>query len=360
MSAPVLANVIRGETVESVHRGHLTAFDGTGKQVLSLGIPDETVTFYRSACKPLQAIPFIVSGACEAFQFSEEEVALACASHSGETRHIRVVQLMLERAGLTEGQLQCGTHLPFNEKESERMLRAGEHPNQLHNNCSGKHAAMLALAKHIEADAATYTALDNRVQQEILKIISIFAEVQIEKIKTGIDGCAAPNFAVPLSTMAKSFINLISPPESFNSDIRKACARVVSAMTKFPELIGGSDRLDTMLMQAAPGKIISKVGADGVWLCGILPSEKYPNGLAIALKIEDGDDKRARPVVAVAILKQLEILSGEDLPELSPMPVKNRRGDIVGNVLAITNSQVAIVEPRANEGDYPNATSGCS
>src|SRR5258705_8562997 len=115
MPPAILANVIRGDTVESLHRGHLIAIDGNGEQLLSLGEPD-TVTFFRSACKPVQALPFIASGACDAFGYSEEEVALACASHSGETRHVRVAQLMLERAGLAEGQLQCGTHLPFNEK----------------------------------------------------------------------------------------------------------------------------------------------------------------------------------------------------------------------------------------------------
>lgn len=337
MKSSILANVIRGETVESIHRGHLIAIDGKNLPVLSLGQPD-TVTFFRSACKAFQAMPFITSGACDALGYSEEEIALACASHSGESRHVRVAKLMLERAGLSEAYLRCGTHLPFNEKESERMLRAGEHPTQLHNNCSGKHAAMLALAKHIEADLSTYDALDNPVQQLILDAISLFCEVPKEEIKTGIDGCAAPNFAVPLSAMAKSILNLISPPTNFPPDVRVACGRIVSAMINFPELIGGNERLDTMLMQAAGGKIISKVGADGVWLCAVLPSEKYPTGLGIALKVEDGDDKRARPVVAVEILKQIGILTGGDIPELSPMPIKNRRGDVVGRVEAVSET----------------------
>ena len=337
MKSSILANVIRGETVESVHRGHLIAIDGTGANIMSLGSPD-LVTFFRSACKAFQALPFITSGAADELGYSEEEIALACSSHSGEARHVRVVQLMLERAGLTEAHLRCGTHLPFNEKESERMMRAGEYPTQLHNNCSGKHAAMLAFGKHIDADLATYDSIDNPVQQAILETISLFSEVPVNKIEIGIDGCAAPNFAVPVSSMAKSFLNLISPAENSPRDVREACGRIVSAMTNFPELIGGNERLDTMLMLAAPGKIISKVGADGVWLCGVLPSEKYPKGLAIALKIEDGDDKRARPVVAVEVLKQLGIFSSGDLPELSPMPIKNRRGDVVGRVEAHGNA----------------------
>ncbi|PYS99851.1 MAG: L-asparaginase [Acidobacteria bacterium] len=331
MPTSILANVRRGETVESAHRGHMIAIDGARQTMMSLGEPD-VVTFFRSACKPFQAMPFITSGACDALGYSDEEIALACASHSGEARHVRIARLMLERAGLSEAYLRCGSHLPFNEKEAERMQRAGEYPTQLHNNCSGKHAAMLAFAKHIDADLGTYDSIDNPVQQAILEMIALFSEIPIEQIKTGVDGCAAPNFALPVSAMAKSFMNLISPPKTFPDEIRDACARIVSAMTSFPELIGGVERLDTMLMQAADGKIISKVGADGVWLCAILPSEKWPSGLSIALKVEDGDDRRARPVVAVELMKRFGVLSPEDLPELSPMLIKNRRGDVVGRI----------------------------
>lgn len=333
MEPEILAKVIRGETVESIHRGHLIAIDGDGETIAKVGDPD-TVTFYRSASKPLQAIPFIASGAADAFLCSDAEIALACASHSGEGMHVRTAALMLEKFGLSESYLRCGTHLPFNETEAERMIKAGEHPTQLHNNCSGKHAAMLAVAKHIDADIATYDQLENPVQQQILEAVSKFAEVPPNEIRIGTDGCAAPNFALPLSAMVRSFFNLIFPPESFSNELKDASRRIVSAMTEFPFLIGGTERLDTILMQAAEGKIISKVGADGVWLCGVLPNEKWAKGLAIALKIEDGDDKRARPVVAVQILRQLGVLKSDDLAEVSPMSVKNRRGDSVGRTEA--------------------------
>ena len=145
MPPKVLAKVTRGETVESAHRGHLIVIDGDGNTVVSIGDP-KAVTFFRSAAKPFQAIPCITSGAADAFNFSEEEIALACASHSGESRHVRIAGLMLERIGLNEAHLHCGSHLPFYEKEAERMLRVGEYATQLHNNCSGKHAAMLARA----------------------------------------------------------------------------------------------------------------------------------------------------------------------------------------------------------------------
>ncbi|MFL6468709.1 MAG: asparaginase [Pyrinomonadaceae bacterium] len=332
METPILAKVVRGETTESLHRGHLIVLDGDGERLITIGDP-QTITYFRSACKPFQALPFITSGAAEEFGFTEDEIALACASHSGEPIHVEIVARMLEKIGLDESDLQCGAHLPFNEKESERLLRSNAEITQLHNNCSGKHAAMLAFATRINADTDRYLLQRSPVQQAILKTISIFCEVPKDGIVIGIDGCCAPNFAMPLMAMARGFLNLVAPQEDFaDAVVRSAAAKIVSAMLKYPELIGGSERLDTMLMKAAPGKLISKVGADGVWLCGILPCEKYPKGLAIAIKIEDGDDKRARPVVAVEVLKKLGVLLPDELAELSPMPIKNRRGDVVGRV----------------------------
>ncbi|HEV8592852.1 MAG TPA: asparaginase [Pyrinomonadaceae bacterium] len=333
MSSEILAKVIRGETVESVHRGHFIILDGERNVIASAGDP-ETTTYFRSSCKPLQAIPVITSGAADAFEFSDAEIAMACASHSGEPMHVRAVTQMLAKTGLSEPFLRCGSHLPFNEKEAERMLREHELPTQLHNNCSGKHAAMLALAKHIEADLTTYEELDHPVQQAIIETMATFTSIPHDDIATGVDGCAAPNFAVPIVAMAASFLKLIAPPDEFDESVRSACGRIVSAMLQFPELIGGTERLDTMLMQAAPGRLISKVGADGVWLCGVLPGDDYPTGLGIALKIEDGDDKRARPVVAVELLRQLGVLNDEGLSDVSPMAIRNRRGDAVGQVVA--------------------------
>ena len=333
MESEVLARVIRGETIESIHRGHLTVIDGDGNVIASAGDPS-TVTYFRSSAKAFQAIPFITSGAADAFGFTEDEIALAVASHSGERIHVEIAARMLAKVGLSESDLRCGAHTPFNEKEAERMIRKGEKPTQLHNNCSGKHAAMLALAKHIGADVKTYDSPDNRIQKRILRCVSDFTEITETEIAIGVDGCAAPNFALPVASMAKSFINLIAPSK-FPEPTQNACSRIVSSMIKFPPLIGGIERLDTMLMQAAPGKIISKVGADGVWLCGVLPCDRWPSGLGIALKVADGDDHRARPAIAVDILRQLDVLSENDLEDISPMPIKNRRGDVVGKIASV-------------------------
>ncbi len=332
MPSEALAHVYRGETVESIHRGHIFVIDGDGNTVASVGDPS-TVTYFRSAAKPFQAIPLITSGAADKFRFTEDEIAMTIASHSGEKMHVERVAAMLSKVGLAEADPRCGSHAPFYSKEAERMLREGETPTQLHNNCSGKHTGMLALAKHISADIASYESFENRVQKRLLRCVSDFTGVPESNIAIGFDGCAAPNFALPVAAMAKSFANLVFP-RSFHSSIRSAAERVTRAMMTYPELIGGTERLDTMIMKAASGRVVSKVGADGVWLCGVLPSQQYPVGLGIALKVEDGDDQRGRPVIAVEILRRLGVLAETDLRELSPMPVKNRRGDVVGAVNA--------------------------
>ena len=333
MNSEILAKVIRGETVESIHRGHLIVVEGSGKIVAQIGDP-ETVTFFRSSAKPFQTIPFLTSGAADEFGFTAKEIALACGSHSGESFHVETVSEMLAKIGLSEVDLHCGTHLPFDEKTAKEMIKAGEKPTQLHNNCSGKHLAMLGFAKHCAVDTATYLSTENTVQQRILETVSTFSDIPKEEIKIGIDGCAAPNFALPISAMAKSFARLVFPPEHFDRKLFQACDKIVSAMVKYPEMIGGSERLDTILMQELPGKIISKVGAEGVYTAGILPSEQWKTGLGIAFKIEDGEDKRARPVIAVELLRQLGILDAESLKKFSPLIIENRRGDVVGKVSA--------------------------
>ena len=333
MESEILAEAIRGETVESIHRGHLIVVSGAGETLCSLGNP-ETVTFWRSSAKSFQAIPFLTSGAADRFGFSEREIALACGSHSGERVHVETAAKILDRIGLSEPDLRCGAHVPFDEKRAEEMIKSGEQPTQLHNNCSGKHAAMLALAKHADADLKTYEHLENPVQQRILDCIAEFSDVPRDEIKIGTDGCAAPNFAVPIRAMAKSFARLVFPPKSFDDETREACRRIVSATVACPEMIGGTDRLDTTIMQSARGRIVSKIGAEGVYSAGVLPSPKWKTGLGIAFKVEDGDDKRARAVVIIELLKQLGILDAETLTDFSPLAVKNRRGDTVGRVEA--------------------------
>jgi L-asparaginase II len=300
-----------------------------------LGAP-ETVTYLRSSAKPHQAIPLVASGAADRFGFDEREIALACASHSGESIHTEVVASMLRKIGLGPEALKCGIHEPFSLEVSRRLREKGEEPNVLQNNCSGKHAGMLALALHLGAPTETYDDPTHPVQLAIGKTISQFSGVPIEDIAVGTDGCGVPVFGITVKAMALMYARLVCSPADFDKKTRSACARIVSAMATYPELIGGSsDRLDTEIMRAAKGRLVSKVGAEGVYTVGVLPCDDRPEGLGLALKIEDGDDHRARPTVVIESLRQLGILADESLEAVSRyafFPVRNRRGEVVGEV----------------------------
>ena len=332
-----LVEVWRGPIVESRHRGHLTAVDGAGTTVAALGSP-ESVTYVRSSGKPFQAIPLVASGAADRFGFSEQEIAIACGSHSGEPAHVETVRSMLGKIGLDETALKCGVHEPFSAEVTRKLAQNHQPPSVLQNNCSGKHAAMLALARHVGAPTETYDQWSNPVQQEIGKIVSRFSDVPLQKIAIGVDGCGVPVFGIPVRAMALMCARLVSPPDSFDTRTRDACKRIVKAMIDFPEMVGGSkDRLDTKLIKAAHGRLISKIGAEGVYIVGVLPSKEWPNGLGLALKVEDGDDYRARPPAVIEALRQLNVLSEAGLAALASYaatPIKNRRGEIVGEARA--------------------------
>jgi L-asparaginase II len=334
-AAEPLVKVTRGGITESRHRGHVVAVEPDGTIVANLGKP-ETVTYLRSSAKPHQAIPLVASGAAARFGFTDQEVALACASHSGEPIHTELAASMLKKIELGPEALKCGVHEPFSPTVAQHLRDGGEQPNVLQNNCSGKHAGMLALALHLGADIATYDEPSNPVQLAIAKIVSQFSDIAIEDIAVGVDGCGVPVFGLTVKAMALMYARLVSPPSVYDRETKDACARIVSAMTSFPELIGGtSDRLDTEIMRAASGRLVSKVGAEGVYTVGILPSSDWPRGLGLALKIEDGDDHRARPTVVIESLRQLGILADESLEAVSRyafFPVRNRRGDVVGEV----------------------------
>lgn len=336
-AAEPLVEVKRGGITESRHRGHIVAAEPDGRIVALLGAP-ETVTYLRSSAKPHQAIPIVASGAADRFGFNESELALACASHSGEPIHTEVVASMLRKIGLGPEALKCGIHEPFSPEVSRRLRENGEEPNILQNNCSGKHAGMLALALHLGAPIETYDQPSNPVQLAIGETVARFSGIPIEDIAVGVDGCGVPVFGITVSAMARMYARLVAPPAEFDDKTRDACARIVSAMTTYPELIGGSsDRLDTEIMRAARGRVVSKVGAEGVYTVGVLPCEDWPRGLGLALKIEDGDDHRARPTVVIESLRQLGVLVDESLEAVSRyafFPVRNRRGDTVGEVTA--------------------------
>ena len=333
-----LVEVRRGQIIESRHRGHIIAVDAEGSVVARLGHP-QVVTYLRSSAKPFQAIPLVSTGAAARFGFTEREIAIACASHNGEAIHTETVSLMLGKIGLDPSALKCGVHEPFSAEVAEELRRNGRRPTVLHNNCSGKHAGMLALALHLGAAIETYDRMDNPVQQWILRSVSEFSGVAPDKIALGVDGCGAPVFGVPVSSMALMYARLVAQPEGFCDHSAREAARIISrAMMAHPEIVGGrAERLDTKVMLAGRGAIVSKVGAEGVYTAGVLPCDRWPRGLGIAIKIEDGEDRRSRPTVVIETLRQLGVLDEEAVEELAPysrFSVRNHRGDEVGEVCA--------------------------
>jgi L-asparaginase II len=332
-----LVEVWRDPIVESRHLGHIAAVDGLGKTSAELGSSD-AVTYVRSSGKPFQTLPLVVSGAADHFGFSEAEIAIACGSHSGEPVHVETVRGMLEKIGLDESALKCGVHEPFSEEAARELARTQRPPSVLQNNCSGKHAGMLAVARHVGAPTETYDQWGNQVQRMIGRVVSQFSDVPLERIAIGIDGCGVPVFGISVRAMALMYARLVAPPDTFDTETRVAASRIVMAMTAFPEMVGGSKaRLDTELIRAGKGRLISKIGAEGVYTVGVLPSDRWPRGLGLALKIEDGDDRRARPPAVIEALRQLGVLTGEDLPKLAayaPIVITNRRDERVGEVRA--------------------------
>src|SRR5438105_1982763 len=336
-TAAELVEVWRDSLIESRHRGHLIAVNATGQIISSLGAPD-TVTYLRSSGKPFQALPVVTSGAADRFGFTEKEVAISCGSHNGEPIHVETVHSMLRKIGLDETALKCGVHEPYSVDVARELIRKQEPPTAIQNNCSGKHAAMLALAKHLGAPTETYDELSSPVQHMIIQTVSDFSGVRVEDIAIGIDGCGVPVFGISVRAMAVMYARLISPPANASREVRDACKRIVKAMIDFPEMIGGTkDRLDTELIRAGAGRLISKIGAEGVYTVGVLPSSDWPDGFGFALKVEDGDDRRARPPAVIDALRQLGVLSANELKILSaysPAVITNRRGDRVGEARA--------------------------
>ena len=335
--AEPLVEVRRGGITESRHRGHVVAVGPDGNVIAQLGIP-ETVTFLRSSAKPFQAMPLLVSGAADAFGFTDREVALACASHNGEPIHTELAASMLKKIGLGPEALKCGIHEPYSAAAAQELRARGEQPNVLQNNCSGKHVGMLAVAVHLGAPTETYNKAEHPVQLAIGKTVAQFSGVPVEDLAVGIDGCAVPVFGITVKGMALAYARLVAPPADFDEATKNACRRIVRVMSSYPELIGGTtDRLDTEIMRAASGRLVSKVGAEGVYTSGVLPCEEWPRGLGLALKIEDGDDKRARPTVVIEALRQLGILRDESLEAVARyafFPILNRPGELVGEVRA--------------------------
>jgi L-asparaginase II len=316
----LLVEVTRGAFVESRHRGVIAVMTPEGKSVAQLG-GIETTTHFRSAAKPFQALPLVTTGAADYFALTPQELAVINGSHSGEPSHVETVQSILKKIGLTEAALQCGAHLPFDDATTKQLRATGTAPSVLHNNCSGKHSGMLALAQFLNYPLENYLDPEHPIQRLIRQTLARFANVPADEIGVAIDGCSAPVFITTIAAMARSYAQLVGvqfSPLAMDDQLAQSAARIVKAFIEYPVMVGGTrNRLDTDLMQAAPGQLISKVGAEGVQLLGVLPCERYPHGLGIAIKVEDGDIKRARDPIVLETLRQLGVLNETQFTQLA-------------------------------------------
>jgi len=328
-----LVEATRGKLVESRHRGIIALVDTEGKLLSSVGDVEQYV-FMRSSAKPLQLIPLIESGAADHFQFTDKELAVMMASHSGEPFHIEAVRSILAKIGLHEGALLCGTHWPLNKEVARQLICRGQEPTAIHNNCSGKHAAMLALAVYGGHSVTDYISPDHPVQIQIRTSIADFAGLTPEQIKIGTDGCGVPVFGLPLWRAAYAYARLVSPA-NWPSLRREACRRIIGAMQRHPEMIAGTGQFNTDLIRIGGPRLVAKGGAEGYYAVGVLPTDHHP-GLGLTLKIEDGDlQGRASGPVILSCLQQIDVLQEDDIARLKshwPRSIYNHRGEVVGKL----------------------------
>jgi len=324
---PFVVEVLRGDLVESRHRGIGAVVDARGTVIHAWG--DTGCHIYpRSAIKPLQAIPLIESGAADAYSLSESELALACASHNGERTHTDAVAAVLARIGCDPQDLECGAHRLYDMRATDELVRAQEEPTRLVNNCSGKHAGFLATARHLGEPTTGYSGPDHPVQERLLAVLEAMGETNLKDTERGIDGCGIPVMGMPLADMALALARM-ADPSGLAATRREACVRIVRAMMAHPYNVAGRGRFDTLAMQAAPGRFVVKTGAEAVH-AAIVPEK----GLGVALKIEDGS-KRASEVAMATILDRLGLIDGAAAAKYSPLmapDVTNAAGDRVGMI----------------------------
>lgn len=316
-------HVVRGGVVESRHRVGIAVADASGRTVAAVGDVDR-LTFYRSAAKPFQALPLIEDGVVDAFGLADEEVALCCASHEGEPPHVDGARSILAKAGATEDLLRCGPHAPYSQEASRLLVERGESPGRIHNNCSGKHAGMIALAIARGWDPHDYHRLDHPVQRRMVEEVVRWSKVSADRIPLAVDGCGVVCFATPLRDMALSFASFAQA-----ADRRGSAARIVDAMTTYPFMVAGTGRACTDVMIAAGDRVFVKLGAEGVYGGGIPAA-----GLGFAIKVEDGG-RRAVEVALIRVLELLEVLDADEVRALAhhgQPRLENTRQEPVGQM----------------------------
>jgi L-asparaginase II len=326
MANPVVVEVLRGERIESRHRGAAVVADPDGGVVLSIGDVDRPV-YPRSAIKALQALQLIESGAADRFGFGDEELALACASHGGEPAHVAGVMRMLSAAGLDHSTLQCGAHWPTHQASARALARAGEMPSALHNNCSGKHAGFLCTACAIGCEPAGYVAATHPIQREAKRAIETISGVQIDD-EPAVDGCSVPTWALPLTNLARAFARL-GTGHGLSPQRAQAACRLRKACAAKPWFVAGTDRFCTEVMGHFGERVFVKTGAEGVY-CAALPEQ----GFGIAIKCDDGTS-RAAEILTATLVARLVKPEGSDrtlLDRLMHPTLCNWNGIVVGSM----------------------------
>jgi L-asparaginase II len=325
MSNPVLVEVTRGNQVESRHRGAVVVTDERGAAIFSLG-DTEANTFPRSACKAMQALPLLESGAADAYGFGNREIALACASHSGEPEHVAVAERMLKAAGKGEPTLECGAHWSFQQGVLLDQARHIDKPNQLHNNCSGKHAGFVCATCHSGHDPKGYVTYDHPLQAEIRDVMADLTSTRLSRDNAGVDGCSIPTYAVPLRSLAHGFAKMASGV-GLGALRAKASKRIMDACMAEPFYVAGTGRTCTRLMGIAPGRIFVKTGAEGVF-CAAIPER----GLGIAIKCDDGTARAADSIIAGVLARFFDGDVKVALDAVANHTMRNWNGIAVGDV----------------------------
>ncbi len=325
---PIQIEVRRGGLVESLHRGAAVVADSDGRIVAAWGDIERPV-LPRSAIKPIQAIPLVDSGAADAHGIGDDEIALACASHSGEPRHVNAVASWLDRVGLSTVDLECGAHAPSHHDAAAALIRSGQGPSALHNNCSGKHSGMLTLAVHEGSRTAGYTAADHPTQLAWRRVLGDMSGLDLSDAPVSIDGCGLPTIALPLAGLARAAARFADPRPGATG-YESACRRIRQAMTSAPFMVAGSGRFCTAIIEATAGTALVKVGAEGVFL-GALPDQ----GRGIALKIDDGAERAAAAAIAALLLRfgQFDDDAAAAVRAFTEVPLYNRCGVEVGTIV---------------------------
>ncbi|SCX98898.1 asparaginase [Microvirga guangxiensis] len=327
MDNPFLVDVTRGPLVESRHRGSVSVVDADGSTVLSIGDVDRRV-FPRSAVKALQALPLLERGIADKYGLTDEEIALACASHSGEPDHVRVAASMLAKAGRDAGCLECGTHWPMGEAANRALAAEGGTPNALHNNCSGKHAGFICLACGTGEDPKGYVGVSHPVQRMVRESLEDITGACHTMERSGIDGCSIPTYAIPLPSLAFGFAKF-GAGAHLRAETKAAAERIRKAVAAHPFMVAGTGRFDTRLMDILKERAFVKVGAEGVY-CASFPELGY----GVALKADDGNARAAEAMMGALVLRFLPLNDQErSAVEALARPVfKNWNGLEVGRI----------------------------